>query len=90
MTPEQFLSQIRRHEPAPVYLFLGPEPYRRESCRRALTERVIGGEDKQQALTACDLQERTLSQVVDDARSLSLFAPRRLAQPTASSTRSLP
>jgi DNA polymerase III subunit delta len=78
VTPEQFLSQLRRHEPAPVYLFLGVEPYRRASCRRALTERVIGGEDRQQALTDCDLRERTLSEVVDDARSLSLFAPRRL------------
>jgi DNA polymerase III subunit delta len=78
VTPEQFLSHIRRQEPAPAYLFLGVEPYRRQSCRRALIERVIGDEDKQQALTVCDLQGRTLSEVVDDARSLSLFAPRRL------------
>ncbi|MFB3778258.1 MAG: DNA polymerase III subunit delta [Bryobacteraceae bacterium] len=78
MTPEQFLSQIRRQEPAPVYLFLGPEPYRRRACRAALIERVIGGDDREQALTVCDLQDWSLSEVVDDARSLSLFAPRRV------------
>ncbi len=78
MTPEQFLSQIRRREPEPIYLFLGVEPYRREQCRRALTEKALGEEDRQQGLTAWDLQATTLSAVVDDACSLSLFAPRRL------------
>jgi DNA polymerase-3 subunit delta len=78
VTPEQFLLQIRRQDPAPAYLFVGPDPYRRQACRQALTERAIGGQDKHEALTTCDLQQISLREVVDDARSLSLFAPRRL------------
>jgi DNA polymerase-3 subunit delta len=78
VTPEQLLSHLRRREPEPVYLFVGAEPYRRELCRRALTEKLLGKEDREQGLTERDLQETTLSAVVDDARSLSLFAPRRL------------
>ena len=41
MTPDQFLAQIRKQPPGPLYLFLGPENYRREMCRRALVERSV-------------------------------------------------
>jgi DNA polymerase III subunit delta len=78
MTPDQFLAQIQRQEPAPVYLFLGVEPHRREQCRRALVERVLSPEDRQEGLSRHDLDETSLSEVVDDARSLSLFTPRRV------------
>ncbi len=61
-----------------MYLFVGAEPYRRGLCRRALTERVLGTAETYQGLTQWDLQETTLSAVVDDACSLSLFAPRRV------------
>src|SRR5574341_56770 len=78
MTPEQFLAQIQRQGPAPVYLFLGPEPYRRELCRRALVDSVLRTEEREDGLVRHDLEEATLSAVLDDARSLSLFAPRRV------------
>ncbi len=78
MTPEQFLNQIRRQEPAPAYLFDGPEPYRRSVCRRALCDAVLGAEGFEQGYVAHDLGEAPLSEVLDDAASLSLFAPRRV------------
>jgi DNA polymerase-3 subunit delta len=78
VTPEQFLSTLRRQEPAPVYLFLGAEPYRRQQCRRALAGKVLGEDDREQGLVRHDLQVTPLAAVVDDARSLSLFSPRRL------------
>ncbi|HSB17042.1 MAG TPA: DNA polymerase III subunit delta [Bryobacteraceae bacterium] len=78
MSPDQFLAQIQRQEPAPVYLFLGAEPHRRDQCRRALVERVLSPEERQEGLSHYDLDETSLSDVVDDARSLSLFAPRRV------------
>ncbi len=78
MTPEQFLSHLKRGEPEPVYLFLGPEPYRRTLCRRALTDKAIGTDDREQGLAVHDLQSTPLAAVLDDACSLSLFAPRRL------------
>ncbi len=78
MTPEQFLSQIRRQEPAPAYLFVGPEPYRRNLCRRALCDAVLGAEDLEQGYVPHDLGEAPLSEVLDDAASLSLFAPKRV------------
>ena len=43
MTPQQFLAQLKQREPEPAYLFLGPEPYQREFCRRARIERVLPG-----------------------------------------------
>jgi DNA polymerase-3 subunit delta len=78
LTPQQFLTGLKQGEPAPVYLFLGPEPYQREYCRRALLERVLPSAGEREAgLTRHDLEETTLAAVLEDACSLSLFAPRR-------------
>lgn len=77
MTPEQFLAQIRK-QPAPAYLFLGPETYQRDRCRRALIERVLAPEAREDGYSRHDLDDTTLAAVLDDARSLSLFASERL------------
>ncbi len=78
MTPDQFLHQLKRQRPAPVYLFLGPEGYRREICRRALIEATLAPEEREQGFIHHDLDETSLNDILDDARSLSLFAARRL------------
>jgi DNA polymerase-3 subunit delta len=79
MTPQQFLSHLKQREPGPAYLFLGPEPYQREFCRRALVERVlVDPEDRENGLTRHDLEEVSLDAVVEDACSLSLFTARRV------------
>jgi DNA polymerase-3 subunit delta len=79
MTPQQFLAQLKQQEPAPVYLFLGPEPYQREFCRNTLIERVLPDPaERDNSLTRHDLDEATLAVVLEDARSPSLFAARRV------------
>jgi DNA polymerase-3 subunit delta len=81
MTPEQFLANLQKGKGiAPVYLFLGPEPYQRERCRRALLHAVLGDspEDREAGFTRCDLDEVSLAAVLDGARSMSLFAARRV------------
>jgi DNA polymerase III subunit delta len=80
MTPDQFLLSLQKGAPAPVYLFLGPEPYQRERCRHALLEAVLGTapEERESGLTRVDLSEVPLAAALDDARALSLFASRRV------------
>jgi DNA polymerase-3 subunit delta len=80
MTPDQFLLSLQKNGPAPVYLFLGPELYQRERCRRALLDGVLGPapEDRENGLTRVDLSEVPLAAALDDARALSLFASRRV------------
>ncbi len=78
MSPEQFLAKIAKQPPAPAYLFLGQEGYGRRLCKDALLERIVPGEAKVDGFTAVDLDETTLRNVLDDARSLSLFATSRL------------
>jgi len=79
MTSQQFLSQLKKGEPAPAYLFLGPEPYQRDFCRKALIERMLpGAGDRENGLTRYDLGDTPLDAVIDDARSLSLFASNRV------------
>ncbi len=78
MTPEQFLARIAKRPPAPVYLFVGPEPYMRRMCRVALVAKLLPAEMRSEGLTQVDLSETSLSAVLDDARSLSLFAKERV------------
>ncbi|HEV2689617.1 MAG TPA: DNA polymerase III subunit delta [Bryobacteraceae bacterium] len=78
MSPEQFLQRLRKGPPAPVYLFIGPELYQLGVCRKALIEKVLAPEDRENGLARHDLGEITLAAAIDDARSLSLFAPNRV------------
>jgi len=78
LSPDQFLQRLRKSAPAPVYLFLGPELYQLGLCRRALVDKVLAPEDRENGLARHDLEQITLSEVLDDARSLSLFAPKRV------------
>lgn len=78
MTPEQFLAKINKQAPAPVYLFLGQEGYNRRLCKQALLERVLPADSRSDGLTQTDLEGRTVAEVIDDARSMSLFAQDRL------------
>jgi DNA polymerase III subunit delta len=78
MTPAQFLARVKRKEIAPAYLFLGAEAYQARRCREALLAAVLGPEGRESGLAQYDLGESSLIQVVDDARSLSLFAADRV------------
>jgi DNA polymerase-3 subunit delta len=78
VTPDDFLGAIAQREPAPAYLFLGPEAYDRERCRRALVERLLPPPEREQGFVRHDLDEVEIAAVIDDARSFSLFAPTRL------------
>ena len=78
MSPEIFLRSLLKQEPAPAYLFLGPDAFERDRCRRALTDRRLTPEGREEGLTRVDLDETTIAAVLDDARSFSLFAPQRL------------
>jgi DNA polymerase-3 subunit delta len=78
MTPEQFLDRLQRQGPAPAYLFLGPEQYQRDRCRRALIDAALPEEDRESGFTRHDLEQTTLAAALDDARSLSLFASKRV------------
>jgi len=78
LTPDALLDQLAKKPPAAAYLFVGPEQYGRDLCRRAIAERVIGAGDMENGLAKHDLEELTLAEVLDDARAFSLFAPERV------------
>lgn len=80
MTPDQFLTQVRKSPPAPAYLWIGPEIYQRDTCRAALLDRVLGGkvDGEREGLFTYDLEETSLASICDDARAYSLFSPRRV------------
>lgn len=78
MTPAQFLRELERKAPPPLVLFAGPEDYLRRQCRQALVEKCLAPEEREEGLVRHDLEEISLAEAIDDARSFSLFAPRRL------------
>ena len=78
VTPEQFIRSLELQPPKPVYLFLGPEIQRRRQCREALLGKVLAAEERESGMTRHDLDATALSEVLDDARSMSLFAGDRL------------
>lgn len=78
MTPEQFLRELERKAPPAVLLFAGPEGCLRRRCREALIRKCLPEQEREQGLVRHDLEEVSLGEVLDDARSFSLFAPQRL------------
>ena len=70
MTPAQFLQELAKGQPpAPVYLFVGPEGYQRDQCRRSLRKAALAGDDE--GWSPLDLDSLTLAEVLDDARATS-------------------
>jgi DNA polymerase III subunit delta len=78
MSPDQFLGRMKKAPIAPAYLFLGVEAYGRARCREALLNAMLAPDEHEQGLVQYDLRESSLADVIEDARSLSLFAPRRV------------
>lgn len=78
MKPPELLQLLERRGAPALLLFAGPEGCLRKRCRQALISRCLGEEEREQGFVQHDLDEVTLAEVVDDARSLSLFAPRRV------------
>jgi DNA polymerase-3 subunit delta len=78
MSPEQFLTRLAKQPPAPVYLFLGPEGYQRRICKDVIVDKVLPGEARVEGFTQVDLEQTSLAAILDDARSLSLFASDRV------------
>jgi DNA polymerase-3 subunit delta len=82
MKPREMLQNLGGSGPAPGYLFLGNEQFFRDRCRRALHKAVIGEENQPaspiEGVTEFNLNDRPLEELLDDARTLSLFGGPRL------------
>src|SRR5215831_15879914 len=72
MNPAQFHARLKK-TPPPAVLLLGPEAYQRRAIKEAMLATVPVDAVAQHALA-----ELALAEVIDDARSLSLFASERL------------
>lgn len=73
MTPTQIVARARKGPVPPLVLLLGPEAYERDRVKHALASTVPAD-----AFTQHDMAEVSLAEVIDDARSLSLFAADRV------------
>jgi DNA polymerase III subunit delta len=75
MSPAQFLARVKKNELPPACLFIGLEAYNRRRCTDALLAWAkAAGIDPEWH----DAGQMPLAAIVDDARSMSLFASERL------------
>ena len=65
-------------KPASGYLFLGAEPFYRGRCRQAIRTAALGADPDETAIEEVDLGDRSLVELVDEARTMSLFAGERI------------
>ena len=79
MTPEQLLRGLGKQRLEGVYLFIGPETYRRGPCRRALIENTLAADDREDGYVRHDLDSLSLNDVIDDAEGVSLVRLPRIA-----------
>jgi DNA polymerase-3 subunit delta len=73
VTAAQLLSRVKRGQTPPLLLLIGPEAWQRSQLKQTLSAAAGPG-----AVTEHDLTQVSLTEVLDDARSLSLFATDRL------------
>ena len=79
MKPLSVIRQLRAGAaPAPGYLFLGAEPFYRSRCRKALVTAALGTEPDKTAIVEIDLAERPLSDLIEEAQTMSLFCSERV------------
>jgi DNA polymerase-3 subunit delta len=78
MTAAQFLGAMKKGAPGPAYLFLGSESYDHRRCKQALLDAHLTPEERVEGMAQYDLSRSTVAEVIDDARSFSLFASKRL------------
>ena len=79
MKPRQVLQDLRKTPPAAGYLFLGNEQFYRDRCRQAVYKAILGDQGSEgDGPAEFDLSECPIEELIDDARTLTLFGGDRL------------
>ena len=79
LKPVDLIKTLRKGgKPASGYLFLGAEPFYRSRCKQAIRDAVLGSDPDETAAVEVDLSERALANLIDEARTQSLFVSERL------------
>ncbi len=79
LKPADLILKLRKGgKPEPGYLFLGAEPFYRGRARQAVRQAALGETAEDVAVEELDLAERSLVELVEEARAMSLFASDRL------------
>lgn len=80
MKPKAFLRALQGGDkPAPGILLLGPEMFFRDRCRKAIKLAILGDAPADEdSYVDVDLKEQSIARLLDETRSLSLFASSRL------------
>ena len=80
MKPKAFTQSLKAGAPKSGYLFVGNELFFRDRCRRALKTAMFGDDAQaaEEGIVEIDLKSESIARLLDETRSLSLFATSRL------------
>ncbi len=76
MKPKAFSQQVKAGKLESGYLFVGPELFFRDRCRKTLRQAVLGDDDE--GFVEIDFRDKSIADLLDETRSLSLFVTSRL------------
>jgi DNA polymerase-3 subunit delta len=72
---ERFLSELQSRKLKPAYVLVGDEAFFRKRCRDAILDHLVSPDARDFSIFELDLNETSLSEVLDRARTPSLMAP---------------
>src|SRR3984893_14015590 len=72
---DRFLSELESRKLKPAYVLVGDEAFFRKRCRDAVLEHLVAPDSRDFSFFEFDLNETSLSEVLDRARTPSLMAP---------------
>src|SRR5215813_205807 len=72
---ERFVSEITSRKLRPAYVLIGDEVFFRDQCRQALLQHLVPPDLRDFSLHDLDLEQASVADVLDRARTPSLMAP---------------
>lgn len=72
---ERFVSEVTSGKLRPAYVFIGDEVFFRDHCRQALLQHLVPADLRDFSLHDLDLDEVSIGEILDRARTPSLMAP---------------
>lgn len=78
MNPKAALNQVRKGQPAAVYVCYGLEKYLMDDFIRSLTQQLIEPDHLDFAVTRFELKENSIESVIEDAETVPFMVPKKL------------
>jgi DNA polymerase-3 subunit delta len=78
VSAEELLKRLEKGKPIPAILLLGDEPYLRDACRKALTERFVAETARTWAVSRYSAGRGETQAALDQAQTMAMLSPQQV------------